>query len=236
MAGLPVGLGDSGGTWAMGGLSGCVPVKPVQAAQSPLNIMWGNYTPLTGQPRSQPAASESGSQRIIYIMSCAPAGQHRWVWRTRLRLLLSAPEPVLGKNRCSSLAAMPSSGKQRCRQVGLRPPFLPPPPQPRCTGCARLAVASSLLVPVLAISAPCSPHRGLPLNKVQSCKIVLNQQHRCSRASQGAAGRLCAARTRRTAARRPDKLASVQPLPKILKVHLGVLGSRQLTEQVKTEL
>ncbi|MDE9467365.1 hypothetical protein [Xenorhabdus bovienii] len=61
-------------------------------------------------------------------MSCAPAGQHRWVWRTRVRLLLSAPEPVLGKNRCSSLAAMPSSGKQRCRQVGLRPPFLPPPP------------------------------------------------------------------------------------------------------------
>nr|POW23696.1 hypothetical protein PB20LOC_04346 [Pectobacterium parmentieri] len=36
------------------------------------------------------------------------------------------------------------------------------PPQPRCTGCARLAVARSLLVPVLAISAPCGPRRGPP--------------------------------------------------------------------------
>ncbi|MDE9462964.1 hypothetical protein [Xenorhabdus bovienii] len=71
------------------------------------------------------------------------------------------------------------------------------------------------------------------MNKVQSCKIVLNQQHRCSRAS--LAGSV-PPRPRRTAARRPDKLVSVQPLPKILKVHLGVLGSRQLTEQVKTEL
>ncbi|MDC9598934.1 hypothetical protein [Xenorhabdus anantnagensis] len=44
MAGLPVSLGARGGTWAMGGLSHGVPVKNVQAAQSPLNIMWGNYT------------------------------------------------------------------------------------------------------------------------------------------------------------------------------------------------
>ncbi|AIK15183.1 putative membrane protein [Pectobacterium atrosepticum] len=40
--------------------------------------------------------------------------------------------------------------------------FTSPPPQPRCTGCARLAVASSLLVPVLAIFAPCGPRRGPP--------------------------------------------------------------------------
>ncbi|GKV82681.1 hypothetical protein PEC106664_34550 [Pectobacterium carotovorum subsp. carotovorum] len=40
--------------------------------------------------------------------------------------------------------------------------FTSPPPQPCCTGCARLAVASSLLVPVLAIFAPCGPRRGPP--------------------------------------------------------------------------
>ncbi|WP_230333169.1 hypothetical protein [Xenorhabdus nematophila] len=39
MAGLPVGISDSGGTWAMAGLNNRVPVKNVQAAQSPLNIM-----------------------------------------------------------------------------------------------------------------------------------------------------------------------------------------------------
>ncbi|MDC9591652.1 hypothetical protein PSI23_20805 [Xenorhabdus sp. XENO-10] len=49
MAGLPGGQGVSGGTWAMGGLSLSVPVQSVQAAQSPLNIMQGDYAPLTGQ-------------------------------------------------------------------------------------------------------------------------------------------------------------------------------------------
>ncbi|CDL84743.1 conserved hypothetical protein [Xenorhabdus cabanillasii JM26] len=39
VAGLPVGLSDSGGTWAMAGLNNRVPVKNVPAAQSPLNIM-----------------------------------------------------------------------------------------------------------------------------------------------------------------------------------------------------
>ncbi|AYA39505.1 hypothetical protein HZS38_02255 [Xenorhabdus nematophila] len=39
VAGLPVGISDSGGTWAMAGLNNRVPVKNVQAAQSPLNIM-----------------------------------------------------------------------------------------------------------------------------------------------------------------------------------------------------
>ncbi|WP_244182480.1 hypothetical protein [Xenorhabdus beddingii] len=51
MAGLPVGFGVGGGTWAMAGLRSRVPVEPVQAAQSPLNIMRGNYTPLTGRRR-----------------------------------------------------------------------------------------------------------------------------------------------------------------------------------------
>ncbi|WP_099116125.1 hypothetical protein [Xenorhabdus miraniensis] len=51
MAGLPVSPGVCGGTWAMGGLSYRVPVQSVPAAQSPLNIMWGNYTPLTGRLR-----------------------------------------------------------------------------------------------------------------------------------------------------------------------------------------
>nr|WP_306310641.1 hypothetical protein [Xenorhabdus aichiensis] len=48
---MPVSLGARGGTWAMGGLSHDAPVQTVQAAQSPLNIMWGNYTPLTGRLR-----------------------------------------------------------------------------------------------------------------------------------------------------------------------------------------
>ncbi|KMW72631.1 hypothetical protein TI10_14570 [Photorhabdus luminescens subsp. luminescens] len=46
-----------------------------------------------------------------------------------------------------------------------------PPPQPRCTGCARLAVAGSLLVPVLAISAPCSP-QGLPRRKASPAGLA----------------------------------------------------------------
>ncbi|MDC9607224.1 hypothetical protein [Xenorhabdus griffiniae] len=46
MAGLPVSIGARGGTWAMVGLSSRVPVQSVQAAQSPLNIMWGNYAKL----------------------------------------------------------------------------------------------------------------------------------------------------------------------------------------------
>ncbi|WP_339373614.1 hypothetical protein [Xenorhabdus sp. KK7.4] len=51
-AGLPVSLSVCGGTWAMAGLCCRVPVKNVQAVQSPLNIMSGNYTPLTGRLRS----------------------------------------------------------------------------------------------------------------------------------------------------------------------------------------
>ncbi|MBI6547192.1 hypothetical protein, partial [Xenorhabdus lircayensis] len=54
MAGLPVGLSDSGGTWAMGGLSDRVPVKPVQAAQSPLNIMQGDCAHLTAGQGCEP--------------------------------------------------------------------------------------------------------------------------------------------------------------------------------------
>ncbi|WP_262947436.1 hypothetical protein [Xenorhabdus indica] len=46
MAGLPVSVSVCGGTWAMVGLSYHVPVESVQAAQSPLNIMWGNYAKL----------------------------------------------------------------------------------------------------------------------------------------------------------------------------------------------
>lgn len=53
--------------------------------------------------------------------------------------------------------------------------FTSPPPQPRCTGCARLAVASSLLVPVLAISAPCGPRRGPPC--LTSCLAGLASPH-----------------------------------------------------------
>ncbi|WP_275358946.1 hypothetical protein [Xenorhabdus bovienii] len=98
MAGLPVGLSARGGTWAMGGLSRGVPVQSVPAAQSPLNIMWGNYTPLTACPRGSSKATTCGSQRIINIMSGAPAYQPRRVWRTRLRLLLPSSQPVLGKN------------------------------------------------------------------------------------------------------------------------------------------
>ncbi|WP_339373942.1 hypothetical protein [Xenorhabdus vietnamensis] len=44
MAGLPVGISACGGKWAMVGLSIGVPNQSVQAAQSPFNIMWGNYT------------------------------------------------------------------------------------------------------------------------------------------------------------------------------------------------
>ncbi|MCG3460477.1 hypothetical protein L7750_19160 [Xenorhabdus bovienii] len=51
VAGLPVGHGVGGGKWAMAGLSYRVPNQSVQAVQSPFNIMWGNYTPLTGQLR-----------------------------------------------------------------------------------------------------------------------------------------------------------------------------------------
>ncbi|MDE9460198.1 hypothetical protein KKJ03_01980 [Xenorhabdus bovienii] len=83
MAGLLVSIGARGGTWAMIGLNNGAPVKCVQAAQSPLNIMLGNYTPLTVQPR-----------------------------RTRLRLLLSASEPVFSKTPRSALAAVPSFGNR----------------------------------------------------------------------------------------------------------------------------
>ncbi|WFQ80391.1 hypothetical protein PXH59_04340 [Xenorhabdus sp. SF857] len=54
VAGLPVGLGACGGTWAMVGLTPAAPVQSVQAAQSPLNIMLGNYAKLAVQPRSPP--------------------------------------------------------------------------------------------------------------------------------------------------------------------------------------
>ncbi|WFQ79777.1 hypothetical protein PXH59_00790 [Xenorhabdus sp. SF857] len=54
MAGLPVGLRVRGGTWAMVGLTPAAPVQSVQAAQSPLNIMLGNYAKLAVQPRSPP--------------------------------------------------------------------------------------------------------------------------------------------------------------------------------------
>ncbi|MBC8947349.1 hypothetical protein Xind_03906 [Xenorhabdus indica] len=199
----------------MGGGGHGVPNQSVLAAQSPFNIMPGNYTPLTGRPRSQSTASVSGSQRIIYIMSappligiagctaqgCAFCCQHR-----RTRLANSAPilstVPRSGKITSSS-AALHGSGQQRCRQVGLRPPRLPPPPQPRCTGCARLAVAA------LPCSFPCSPSPpraapagGFPCIK-RSFKAVPLLKLSCLRASQGAACRLYAARTRRTAARRP---------------------------------
>ncbi|CBJ90954.1 hypothetical protein XNC1_2900 [Xenorhabdus nematophila ATCC 19061] len=82
----------------MVGLNSRVPVKPVQAAQSPLNIMCGNYTPLTACPRGSSKATTCGSQRIINIMSGTPADWPRRVWRTRLRLLLPSSQPVLGKN------------------------------------------------------------------------------------------------------------------------------------------
>ncbi|KLU14981.1 hypothetical protein AAY47_13370 [Xenorhabdus griffiniae] len=54
VAGLPVGLSARGGTWAMVGLNNAAPVQSVQAVQSPLNIMSGNYAKLAVQPRSPP--------------------------------------------------------------------------------------------------------------------------------------------------------------------------------------
>ncbi len=100
---------------------------------------------------SFPKTLQSGSHRIINIMSGAPAVQHRRVWRTRLRLLLSASELVLGKNPCSALAAMPPSGQHPCRQVGLRPPLIY---LPRPDPAALAAPGSQSQAPC---SLPCSP-------------------------------------------------------------------------------
>ncbi len=78
--------------------------------------------------------------------------------------------PTVWPPSLAAQASVPPSGNinvsiNRKGVVGLRPPlngFTSPPPQPRCTGCARLAVAGSLLVPVLAIFAPCGPRWGPP--------------------------------------------------------------------------
>ncbi|WP_200904284.1 hypothetical protein [Xenorhabdus sp. GDc328] len=59
VAGLPVGLSARGGTWAMVGLTPAAPVQSVQAAQSPLNIMLGNYAKLAVQPRSPPKTGKA---------------------------------------------------------------------------------------------------------------------------------------------------------------------------------
>ncbi|MEQ1969173.1 hypothetical protein ABLA30_19750 [Xenorhabdus nematophila] len=60
MTGLPVSLSACGGMWAMGSLGSGVPVETVRAAQSPLNIMSGNYAklavPLSRSPKSGKAA------------------------------------------------------------------------------------------------------------------------------------------------------------------------------------
>ncbi|MDX7993081.1 hypothetical protein FE393_17590, partial [Xenorhabdus sp. psl] len=84
----PVSLGDSGGTWAMGGLNRGVPVKPVQAAQSPLNIMQGDCAKFAVESRC-PACLRKAAHiaqsalcrrpRLSALLACR---------RTRLRLLL----------------------------------------------------------------------------------------------------------------------------------------------------
>ncbi|WP_145956868.1 hypothetical protein [Xenorhabdus miraniensis] len=112
---------------------------------------------------------------------------------------------------------MPSPGQPPCRQVGLRPPlFYLPRPNP-----AALAARGSHCA-ALRCSLPCSPSPpraapagGFPCVKRRHAKPWQNHSHRAPERRRGAACRLCAARTRRTAARRPSKLGGVRPLPEV---------------------
>ncbi len=107
-----------------------------------------------------------------------PGGASQPQRRTGLRPLLSVavPKPAAavaavrggsGVNiRLKPLPVSPSrsTALKAGQQAGRN---LLPPPQPCCTGCVRLAVAGSLLVSVLAISAPSAPASGgSPLKSV----------------------------------------------------------------------
>ncbi|WP_426578134.1 hypothetical protein ACP179_10195 [Xenorhabdus stockiae] len=112
---------------------------------------------------SFPKIRQSGSHRIINIMSGAPAVRPRGVWRTRLRLLLSASVHYLGKLSANLkhrarrrqnhvfFSRLCCSGKLPCRQVGLRPLLIYLPcPDPT----ALAAPGSQSQAPC---SLPCSP-------------------------------------------------------------------------------
>ncbi|PHM44400.1 hypothetical protein Xszus_04232 [Xenorhabdus szentirmaii] len=107
-------------------------------------------------------------------------------------------------------SSQPPEGRSAC---GLR--FYLPCPNPAALATHGSQSLRSSLVPVLAISAPCSPLRGLPLNKTGChANTVLYLKPRCPRASQGRRLQaLC--RPHPQNGRPPSgKPAAVRPLPK----------------------
>ncbi|WP_338859976.1 hypothetical protein [Xenorhabdus griffiniae] len=90
-----------------------------------------------------------------------------------------------------------------------------PRPNPRCIGCARLAVAALLARYRARHLRPVQPPEGASLEQSIIGKTEPDPAHQCLIASQCAAGGFCATRTRRTSARRPNELGDVRPLPKV---------------------
>ncbi|PHM75354.1 hypothetical protein Xcab_04177 [Xenorhabdus cabanillasii JM26] len=172
----------------MGGLSQSVPVKKVPAAQSPLNIMQEIVRNSPGYPASQPPiAKRLTSHNLHYV--CAPAHWPRWGAAAQGCAFCCQPLSQSLANtahkRQRPATVQPAGFFFSC-PAPLRPTTLkagrpaasvnfPPPPRP-CGDWLRAARSRlrSLLVAVLAIAAPCSPRRGLPLSKAGSCKAVPN--------------------------------------------------------------
>ncbi|POD90528.1 hypothetical protein BV924_22450 [Pectobacterium odoriferum] len=150
------------------------------AGRTSFNIMWHYAKAAERGQRATHIMSAPSTARArcgLLRLGCAAGRRGSALWRgvahsSQVRSAVGIPS-VLRLPRCGRppwrrrLRRHPSANinVNRTRVVGLRPPlkgFTSPPPRPCCTGCARLAVARSLLVPVLAIFAPCGPRRGPP--------------------------------------------------------------------------
>lgn len=104
---------------------------------------------------------------VRFLVRCGAqlAGSLCCEYRARSSALTVWPPSLAAETPVSAFKQCQHQGQPHSRSrsfVTALNGFTSPPPQPRCTGCARLAVAGSSLVPVLAISAPCGPRRGPP--------------------------------------------------------------------------
>lgn len=128
-----------------------------------------------GELQSRTKPRRAARLRTIRIMSCAPAGESAALRSAQLTGVRSAvgngvlPQPRRSPHPCGSRcrsAAVVQPSANPTGAVGLRPPlksFTSPPPQPRCTGCARLAVATLLARPRARHLRPVRPPPGASL-------------------------------------------------------------------------